>query len=88
MATITDTAAVAEAVKQRFGAAFQNVEEGIGQGRRVFAKGRETVEDGVAAAALHVRRHPLRTVAFVAGAGAIVGCAVGFVLGRTPWSRR
>jgi hypothetical protein len=86
MPTITDAAAVAENVKQRLGAGFQQIGEGIEQGRRAIVRGREAAEDGVAAAALRVRRHPIRTVAAVAAASALAGCIIGFVVGR--WPRR
>jgi ElaB/YqjD/DUF883 family membrane-anchored ribosome-binding protein len=85
MVTLTDAAAVAETVKQRLGEGLKRVEEDIERGRRVIAKGREAAEEGVATAVLRVRRHPIRSVAIVAGAGAIVGCVIGFALGRRPW---
>lgn len=87
MVTITDAAAVAENVKQRLGAGIQQVEERFEQGRKVIARGREAAEDELAAAVLHIRRHPLGTVATVAAAGAVVGGIVGFVLGRSSWCR-
>lgn len=90
MRTVTEAVAAAEAVKERVGAGLrqfeegieQRVEQGVEQGRRVILKGRRAAEDGAAAAALEIRRHPLRTTAFAAFAGALVGCVAGFALGR------
>ena len=81
MPTITDAGAV-ETVKQRLGAGFHQIEEGILQGRRAIARGRGAAEDGVAATSLHIRRHPIRTVAVVAAAGALVGCVIGYAFSR------
>jgi ElaB/YqjD/DUF883 family membrane-anchored ribosome-binding protein len=82
MPTIADATAVAEAVKERFDSGLRQIEQKVEQGRRVIARGREAAEDGVAAAALQVRRHPLRVVAGVTAAAAVIGCVVGFFLGR------
>jgi ElaB/YqjD/DUF883 family membrane-anchored ribosome-binding protein len=86
MQTVTDVAEVAGAIKQRLGSGLQQFEEKVEQGRRVITRGRHAAEDGVAAAVLQVRRHPLRTVAAATAAGALVGCVVGFACGR--WARR
>lgn len=82
MPTITDAGAVAENVKQRLEAGFHNIEAGIAQGRRAVARGRDAAEDGLAAASLHIRRHPIRTVALVAAASALFGCVIGFAASR------
>jgi ElaB/YqjD/DUF883 family membrane-anchored ribosome-binding protein len=86
MPTITDAGAVAETVKQRLGAGVHQIEAGIEQGRRAIARGRGAAEDGVAVASLHIRRHPIRTVAVVAAAGALLGCVIGYAFSR--WPRR
>ena len=82
MSTITEATAMAEAVKERFGSGLRQIEQKVEQGRRVIAKGRQAAEDGAAAAALQVRRHPLRIVAGVTAAAAVLGCIVGFAFGR------
>lgn len=87
MVTMNEAVAVGEAVKQRLGAGLQQFEEGLEHGRRVFARQREAAEDRITEAALHVRRHPIRSVALVAAAGAMLGCIVGFAVGRGPWCR-
>jgi ElaB/YqjD/DUF883 family membrane-anchored ribosome-binding protein len=82
MPTLTDVTTVADAVKERLDSGLRQIEQKVEQGRRVMARGREAAEDGVAAAALQVRRHPLRVVAGVTAAAAMLGWVVGFVLGR------
>ena len=82
MRTLADAAAVSEAVKERLDSGLRQIEQKVEQGRRVIARGREAAEDGVAAAALQVRRHPLRVVAGVTAAAAVLGCVAGFFLGR------
>lgn len=71
MRTVTDTMEIAGSVKDTFE-----------QGRRVFAKGRQAVEDGMTAAVVNIRNRPLRVVATVTAAAAVVGCIVGFAVGR------
>ena len=88
MPTLADATAVAEAVKERFDSGLRQIEQKVEQGRRVIAKGRQVAEDGVAATALHVRRHPLRDVAAASAIGALVGCVIGFACGRSTLNRR
>jgi hypothetical protein len=71
MRTLADATAIADAVK-----------ETIEQSRRVVARGRETAEDGIAAAVHQVRRHPVRVVAAATAIGALAGCVIGFAWGR------
>lgn len=71
MRTVTDTTAIADAVKDTFE-----------QGRRVFAKGRQAAEEGMATAVVNIRNRPLGVVATVTAAAAVVGCIVGFAFGR------
>lgn len=82
MPTLTEAAAVAQAVKERLDSGLQQFEDKVEQGRRVITRGRHAAEDGVAAAVLHVRRHPIRTVAAATAAGAFLGCVIGFAYGR------
>ena len=82
MPTLTEATAMAGAVKERFDSGLRQIEQKVEQGRRVIAKGRQVAEDGVAATALHVRRHPLRDVAAATAIGALVGCVIGFACGR------
>ena len=71
MRTVTDTMAIADAVKDT-----------CEQGRRVMAKGRQAAEDGMATAVVNMRRRPPGVVATVTAAAAVVGCIVRFALGR------
>ena len=82
MTTIAEATAMADAVKERFDSGLRQIEQTVEQGRRVIAKGRQAAEDGVAAAALQVRRHPLRIVAGATAVAAVLGCIVGFAFGR------
>jgi ElaB/YqjD/DUF883 family membrane-anchored ribosome-binding protein len=82
MATITGTTAAAEALGERLTPAFEALEENIRNTRRAVADGRHAAEDFVAEKSLLVRRHPVSAVALAAGAGAVIGCLFGFVIGR------
>jgi len=82
MTTIAEATAMADAVKERFDSGVRQIEQKVEQGRRVIAKGRQAAEDGVAVATLQIRRHPLRIVAAVTAAAAVLGCIVGFAFGR------
>jgi ElaB/YqjD/DUF883 family membrane-anchored ribosome-binding protein len=82
MTTIAEATAMVDAVKERLDSGVRQIEQKVEQGRRVMAKGRQAAEDGLASAALQVRRHPLRIVAGVTAAAAVLGCIVGFAFGR------
>jgi ElaB/YqjD/DUF883 family membrane-anchored ribosome-binding protein len=82
MPTLTDATAIADVVKQRVDSGLRQIEQKVEQGGRAIAWGCEAAEDGVEAVGLQVRRHPLRVVAGVTAAAAVLGCVVGFVLGR------
>ena len=82
MRTVTEAAAIADAVKERLDSGVRQIEQTVEHGRRVVATGRQAAEDRVAAAAVQVRRHPLRVVAGAAVTAAVLGCVVGFAFGR------
>ncbi|RPI53402.1 MAG: hypothetical protein EHM55_13870 [Acidobacteria bacterium] len=81
MATMTEAAAAVDAMKDRLNPVLEKFEENVRQGRRVMVRAQHAAEDGVAAAALQVRRHPVSAVAIAAGAGALAGCMIGFAIG-------
>jgi ElaB/YqjD/DUF883 family membrane-anchored ribosome-binding protein len=78
--TTASTAAV-EAINERLGPALETLDENMRKARRLFVRGRHAAEDAVAAAALEVRRRPAAALVAIAGAGALVGLAVGFMIG-------
>jgi ElaB/YqjD/DUF883 family membrane-anchored ribosome-binding protein len=82
MSTKTEAVAAVDAMKERLGPVLEKFEDNVREGRRVIVKAQHAAEDGVAAAALQVRRHPVSAVAIAAGAGALAGCLLGFAIGR------
>lgn len=76
MATMTAPTMAREAIK-----------ENARQARRAFVQGQHAAEDFIAGTALQVRRHPLSAAALAAGAGALVGCFIGFALGWRAYRR-
>jgi len=82
MLPVTGAAAIADALKERWAPAIEDVEEGIRRGRHLIARGRHAAEDGLATSTMSVRRHPLRSVALAVSAGALLGGVLGFVFAR------
>ena len=78
----TMTEAAADAMKEQLNTVVEKFEDNIRQGRRVMVKAQHAAEDGAAAAALQVRRHPVSAVAIAAGVGALAGCLLGFAIGQ------
>jgi ElaB/YqjD/DUF883 family membrane-anchored ribosome-binding protein len=58
------------------------VRENLRDVRRAVAAGRHAVEDCTDATVVQVRRHPFASLGIAAGIGALVGCGIGFTLGR------
>ena len=58
------------------------VDENVRDARRAVVAARHAVEDGAAQTAIEVRRHPFVSLGIAAGAGALLGCVIGFTLGR------
>ncbi len=81
MATMTEAAAAVDAIKERLNPVREKFEDNMREGRRVIVRAQHAAEDGVAAAALEVRRHPVGAVVIAAGVGALMGCLVGFAAG-------
>jgi hypothetical protein len=81
MAIGTGAAAAVDAFKERLAPARDALDEGIRQGQRTLVRGQHAAEDAAAAATLIVRRRPLSSVMFAAGAGAFAGGLIGFGLG-------
>ena len=80
MATVTESAAkVANDYAEPILAAF---DENVRDARRAVAAARHAVEDRAAQTALQVRRHPFVSLGIAVGAGALLGCAIAFTLGR------
>jgi ElaB/YqjD/DUF883 family membrane-anchored ribosome-binding protein len=82
MATMTGTAAVKEAIKERLTPALETLEENTRDAKRAILHGRHAAEDFITETALQVRRHPLSAIAIAAAAAALAGCLIGFALGR------
>lgn len=75
------TAATVEAIRERLEPAVESFDENVRrQTRRAIVQGRHAAEDAAAAMVVRVRRHPLRAVAFAAGAGAVIGGLAGYAL--------
>lgn len=81
MATASGFAAATEAVREQVSPALEALEKNVRQARRAVVEGKHAAEDFVATTALQIRRQPLTAVALAAGAGAAVGCLIGFVFG-------
>lgn len=73
--------AAKEAVAEHLNPALESLEENVRTARRAIRKGRHAAEDVVAGATQEVRRRPLISVAMAGVTGALVGSAVGFVVG-------
>jgi ElaB/YqjD/DUF883 family membrane-anchored ribosome-binding protein len=82
MSLMTETAAAAEAVKERLSTAREQLEESMRKGRRVVVRAQHAAEDGTAAVGLQVRRHPLSAIALAVTAGAVAGALIGCALAR------
>ena len=67
--------------------ALEALEENVRDGRRAVVAGRHAVEDCAAETTLQLRRHPFMAVGLAVGIGSLVGCMVGFALGRRGPSR-
>ena len=70
-----------EAARERLTPALDKFDETVRQGRRAIARGQEVAEDAAAAAVLHIRQRPLRSVLVAAGAGALAGGLIGITCG-------
>ena len=80
MATVTESATrVANDYVEPILAAF---DENVRDARRAVVAARHAVEDRAAQTALQVRRHPFVSLGIAVGAGALLGCVIGFTLGR------
>lgn len=63
-------------------AATEKIDDGVHTVKRVIRQRANDIEDLRDAAALKVRRAPFQTMAMVAGAGLLMGFAMGLVRGR------
>ena len=80
MATMTQSAT--KAVREYADPALEAFEENVRDVRRAVVAGRQAAEDYAAEATLQVRRHPFIALGLAVGIGSLVGCVVGFTLGR------
>jgi ElaB/YqjD/DUF883 family membrane-anchored ribosome-binding protein len=85
MATMTESAT--KAIKEHAGPTLEALEEDVRDVRRAVVAGRHAVEDCAAETTLQVRRHPFMAVGLAVGIGSLVGCVVGFTLGRRGRAR-
>ena len=83
MGTMTGAMAPGEIFKERMGPALEAFERNVRDARRAVHNGRYAMEDLFAETTLQMRRHPLRTLALAAGAGALGGCLIGFAIARS-----
>ena len=74
-------ATAVEAARERLTPALDKFDETVREGRRAIARGQEVAEDAAAAALLHIRRRPLRSVLVAAGVGALAGGLIGIACG-------
>ena len=80
MATMTESAT--RAIREHAGPALEALEENVRDVRRAVAAGGQAVEDYAVETTRQVRRHPFTAVGVAVGIGSVVGCMVGFALGR------
>lgn len=83
MSVVTETVKSASAATERLGEALHQLEDNVRRGRHAIVRARHATEDGTAALALQVRRHPIGAVAVAAGVGALAGGLIGVVVART-----
>jgi ElaB/YqjD/DUF883 family membrane-anchored ribosome-binding protein len=81
MVRLIEAEAAVEAIQERVAPALDTLDETMRQGRRAFVRGQHAAEDAAAAATLIVRRRPLSALMIAAGAGALAGGLIGFVVG-------
>ena len=85
MATVTESAT--KAVRQFAEPLQAAVEENVRELRHAIVAGRHTVEDVAAEATTYVRRHPFVSLGISVRIGTLVGCLIGFTVGRFGRSR-
>jgi ElaB/YqjD/DUF883 family membrane-anchored ribosome-binding protein len=86
MATMTESAT--KAIREHADSALEALDENVRDVRRALVAGRHVGEDCVAETTLQVRRHPFMAVGLAVGIGSLVGCSVGFTLGRRCRARK
>ena len=80
MATVTESAA--KAANNYVEPMLAALDENVREARRAVVAARHAVEDRAAQTALQVRRHPFVSLGIAVGAGALLGCVIGFTLRR------
>ena len=80
MARMTETAT--KTIRECADPVLEALEERARDVRRAVVTGRRAVEDCADETTLQVRRHPFMAVGLAAGIGSVLGCLVGFTLGR------
>jgi len=80
MATVTESAA--KAANDYVEPILAALDENVRDARRAVVAARHAVEDRAAQTAIQVRRHPFASLGIAAGAGALLGCVIGFTLAR------
>ena len=68
----------AEAVRERIAPAYEAFEDFVRKGHHAFDEGRIAAEDARVTATRRIKKHPLRAVAYAAGAGALAGMVLAF----------
>jgi ElaB/YqjD/DUF883 family membrane-anchored ribosome-binding protein len=80
MATVTESAV--KAIKDYADPALAAVEGSIRDVRRAAVAGSYAIDDYADEAKYQIRRRPFRSIGIAIGTGAMVGCLIGFVVGR------
>ena len=85
MSTVTESAG--DAVKEHAEPIRAKIEEDIRDMRRAVIAGCHAVEDAAAEVTVQVRRHPAASLGIAVGVGTLVGCVIGFAVGRLGRTR-
>ena len=80
MATVSESAA--KAASDYVEPILAALDDNVRDARRAVVAARHAVEDRAAQTVIHVRRHPFVSLGIAAGAGAFLGCVIGFTIGR------
>lgn len=84
--TIT-TETIRPAIEEKCGPTMEKLEDSVRKARKAFTQGQREMEDLVSDTQLRIRRHPAAAVGIAAGAGLMLGCMIGTVLGWTSARR-
>lgn len=78
MATAAGKSVATEAVREHIMPAYEAFEDVVRKGRHVYKEGKHFATGASVTARREIKTHPLRSVAFAAGAGALFGMVLAF----------